>query len=340
MNNPTTDKPIRPVSDEHRHEPANYEAMPEGVELKPCRWCEDDDATVMVDLDRPAHWCVQCRTCGATGPVKPNQSKAIEAWNHRLTTLPAAGGVDGDESHLVLQVLNALHDGVPEWEPVMSLSDLSDSQVRRVRAAISTVAAWIVKSDAALRSPPTQDTPASTENGEREGPIWRAGKCGKHFDPDCEGCIAALDYNNAEMDKLRSPTTSQGSHEGLIEQGNARGVYDTTKLGPELVAFLNDRAGMLAALRDEMSEGYRGWLDDAVAALRTAEERCADAITAQAAEIAELREGLKTFADFAATAVNDEGWSGTIQRERIVDWFGPSDFRRARALLSKAKADG
>lgn len=64
--------------------------------------------------------------------------------------------------------------------------------------------------------------------------------------------------------------------ERLVAEGKKRGVFDTTKNGPELVAYLDDRAGMLASLRDEMSEGYRGWLDDAVEALRTATKRAAE----------------------------------------------------------------
>jgi hypothetical protein len=34
--------------------------------------------------------------------------------------------------------------------------------------------------------------------------IWRAGKCGQHFDADCESCQAALSYTNGEMDRLRA----------------------------------------------------------------------------------------------------------------------------------------
>lgn len=41
------------------------------------------------------------------------------------------------------------------------------------------------------------------------------------------------------------------------------------------------------------------------------------------------------FATFADHAVDDEGWSSTTQRERIVDWFGPTDFHRAKALYAK-----
>jgi hypothetical protein len=72
-----------------------------------------------------------------------------------------------------------------------------------------------------------------------------------------------------------APAVSRDELVAVLEEGNRRGLYDTTKIGPELVAFLDDRRGMLASLRDEMSDGYRGWLDDAVDALRIASERLA-----------------------------------------------------------------
>lgn len=36
---------------------------------------------------------------------------------------------------------------------------------------------------------------------------------------------------------------------------------------------------------------------------------------------------LEPFVAFAKHAVDAEGWTGTVQNERIVDWFGPSEFR-------------
>ncbi len=33
--------------------------------------------------------------------------------------------------------------------------------------------------------------------------IWRAGKCGHHFNAECESCCAALEWTNREMDRLR-----------------------------------------------------------------------------------------------------------------------------------------
>lgn len=58
-----------------------------------------------------------------------------------------------------------------------------------------------------------------------------------------------------------------------------------------------------------------------------------------------LVEALEPFATFAANNVDEEGWAGLrCERERIVDWFGPSDFRRAAlavtALASSAPATG
>lgn len=48
-----------------------------------------------------------------------------------------------------------------------------------------------------------------------------------------------------------------------------------------------------------------------------------------------LVEALEPFATFADTFVDDDdGWTGTMKQERIVDWFGPSDFRRARQALA------
>ena len=77
------------------------------------------------------------------------------------------------------------------------------------------------------------------------------------------------------VESRRTTPAPTSELEAVLEEGNKRGLYDTTKIGPELVAFLDDRRGMLAALRDEMSEGYRGWLDDAVEALQIARDHLA-----------------------------------------------------------------
>jgi len=51
-----------------------------------------------------------------------------------------------------------------------------------------------------------------------------------------------------------------------------------------------------------------------------------------------LVEALEPFAAFAETFVDDEGWKHPPMRERIVDWFGPTDFRNA--ALTRARQMG
>lgn len=62
-----------------------------------------------------------------------------------------------------------------------------------------------------------------------------------------------------------------------------------------------------------------------------------DQIEALRAENAKLREVLEPFASFAPTFVDADGWTGPMNKERIVDWFGPSDFRRAADTLTPTK---
>lgn len=61
------------------------------------------------------------------------------------------------------------------------------------------------------------------------------------------------------------------------------------------------------------------------------------ALAAKDEDLARLREALEPFAtDWA----DENGWTDTAcQKDRIVDWFGPSDFLRVRAALT-GKADG
>lgn len=85
---------------------------------------------------------------------------------------------------------------------------------------------------------------------------------------------------------------------------------------------------LLESTRQEMiSEGVNGWPN----AILFAQERIADLI----AHIERLQNALKPFATFADTFVDADGWTGPMNVERIVDWFGPSDFREARATLSQ-----
>lgn len=57
--------------------------------------------------------------------------------------------------------------------------------------------------------------------------------------------------------------------------------------------------------------------------------------------LALAKEALRPFAsEFAETFVDEHGWTGPMKQERIVDWFGPSDFRRAREALAALDAGG
>ena len=48
--------------------------------------------------------------------------------------------------------------------------------------------------------------------------------------------------------------------------------------------------------------------------------------------VAELEAALKPYSDFGVN-VDGNGWTSNIHREPISTWFGPSDFRTARAKL-------
>lgn len=75
------------------------------------------------------------------------------------------------------------------------------------------------------------------------------------------------------------------------------------------------------------------------ASLRADVSRYVSRDTERLAEVEKLREALKPFgASFVAENVDDHGWTSNIHREQISVWFGPSDFRRARAVLTGMEA--
>lgn len=49
-------------------------------ELKPCRWCDDDDVSI---CNQPFGCAVRCHTCGALGPTKATLREAADSWNTR-----------------------------------------------------------------------------------------------------------------------------------------------------------------------------------------------------------------------------------------------------------------
>lgn len=80
--------PIRPVSEDHRHEPADYKLEPN--ELAACPFC-GGEASVSSET---CGWRVECieRNCYAKGPWPDDctEAEAIAAWNQRtaLTQAP------------------------------------------------------------------------------------------------------------------------------------------------------------------------------------------------------------------------------------------------------------
>ncbi len=73
--------------------------------------------------------------------------------------------------------------------------------------------------------------------------------------------------------------------------------------------------------------------------LADAHSKSPDPTPSLSERIAVLEAALRPFADFAQWT-DPEGWTCNIHREGISVWFGPSDFRRARAALSTAKERG
>jgi hypothetical protein len=113
-------------------------------------------------------------------------------------------------------------------------------------------------------------------------------------------------------------------------------------LESELAAKDADLKGARVVLTayDELVDSLRAEIaakDAQVAtAMETADRAFASASAAKDAEIAALKEALMTFATFGLVDPSDA--SGVdmldgLMRDRICDWFGPSDFRAARAAL-------
>lgn len=102
-------------------------------------------------------------------------------------------------------------------------------------------------------------------------------------------------------------------------------------------------ADMLRDLHDDMDSWVWDALDkhnrmktDPYADIREQRTRAENAeatIAALKAENERLREALEPF---STNWADENGWTeNACQKDRIVDWFGPSDFRAARAALTK-----
>ena len=59
-------------------------------------------------------------------------------------------------------------------------------------------------------------------------------------------------------------------------------------------------------------------------------------------QVRKLREALEPFAAFAENYVDPEGWNDvgiSASHDRVVDWFGPSDFRQVRTALAGSEVE-
>lgn len=123
----------------------------------------------------------------------------------------------------------------------------------------------------------------------------------------------------------------------------------------QLIAELRELAKRGAALSDQLMDMYADpHIDNLtfsaakhIARLEAAMLSAAEALARQEELLAEAGDSITPFANFAADNTVDDasGWAGGIwagnrcERERIVDWFGPSDFRAAARLSDKLKGE-
>jgi len=95
-----------------------------------------------------------------------------------------------------------------------------------------------------------------------------------------------------------------------------------------LANMIADKDAEIARLRDRLSIGPHG----------------EDAIDVADSAMGHLRHRIETLEEalrpFVTDWADEDGWSETAcQKDRIVDWFGPSDFRRASAALKEKAND-
>ena len=55
------------------------------------------------------------------------------------------------------------------------------------------------------------------------------------------------------------------------------------------------------------------------------------------AALPDLIEAAEPFVEFAENNTDEDGWTSNTHHERISDWFGPSEFRALRSILSSIK---
>lgn len=92
---------------------------------------------------------------------------------------------------------------------------------------------------------------------------------------------------------------------------------------------------MISDIVERLRE-YRPTDEWGVGVRHTMCDEAADYIEAMERRIAELENALQPFNTGWA---DEDGWTDTAcQKDRIVDWFGPSDFRAVRILIPKQES--
>lgn len=168
-----------------------------------------------------------------------------------------------------------------------------------------------------------------------EGHLGQAGKCQCRsiVNEDYAGGIATVHLDN------RKPISDGGNdcpplgeavaNMALIAACNpvamAAVLAELDRLERNSARATFEKTGLLTIL-----ETYTG-IGHGVMAIRSLVERAEKA----EAENKRMREALEPFADIAGEAWADkDGWTeAACQKDRIVDWFGPSAFHNARAAL-------
>lgn len=137
------------------------------------------------------------------------------------------------------------------------------------------------------------------------------------------------------------------AQEGLVGRLRRRSDFFRTLNETTAATIADEAADAITSLESELAEA-RLERDEAItngqdriADLGAELDQAAGFIEIHKAENARLltvnatlRMALEPFAEFAHDLVNDDGWIGSIGRERISDWLGPTDFRTARAALA------
>lgn len=138
-----------------------------------------------------------------------------------------------------------------------------------------------------------------------------------------------LEKTVREQDEARAEAKQYKNACHEIETAAQR-IYDRQRKALKNQDGIN--AQRLWASEDVPVIFWNGYREDARAVLEPY-------LAAYDATIAGMGKALEPFAAFADGNVDAEGWSGLEQRASITTWFGPSDFRRARAALPPEEAN-